>query len=383
MFKKSTHTQKLYQYHSLELKVRLFYIILMLGCTFFISFLHMEYILYKFSLLNFVEKFNTNLNFKILNQTNQNKLLDVKTDSAGKLSENYTINNIDLQHMEYPEITQYTENINQIPGFIFTEIFEAFFSYLTFSGYISFLCCLPLIYYHLYKFILPGLSFSEKNLLKYFFSLSFFLISLAHILTYNLVIPYATSFFLNFQSSLTALGESTVTSTDVSSFFMDFISKFNFKQKELAQGLFEQVPESIYVEDQKKVNFNSLTFLGRIYPWITFLINLFTIISFLFQVPLFLFTSFILFTKLKNHTKKSKIQQKTHNLTFFSGNTYLTNTKLARKVLFFILLLLTAVFSPPDLYSQFILFVPLFVVVEIFIFTLCMYIEYLDVCVCP
>lgn len=51
------------------------------------------------------------------------------------------------------------------------------------------------------------------------------------------------------------------------------------------------------------------------------------------------------------------------------------STLFFRKIYFFLLVLFTAIFSPPDLYSQLFLFIPLFIVLESFIFMILVFQE--------
>lgn len=293
---------KLYQYHSQELKWRTVYIFLTGLFSFLVVFLNAPFILYK--------------------------ILPSKTYSNSQI---------------------FTED------FIFTEIFEAFFSYLVLSGYFSFLITLPVCYYHVYKFLLPGLSYKESSLLKILCIFSLFLLLFAHLLTYNIILPYATSFFLTFQSGT-----------------------------------------NINLYPHTDVFTPQITFLGRIYPWITFLIHLFTAVSFLFQLPLFLFITFIFFFLARKDTTLEFTKETPFNVTSLFENKNLgilssgtfggisrvnpfTSPEIEtffRKILFFTLLIITAIFSPPDLYSQIFLFIPLFLIIELFLFALFFYFEY-------
>lgn len=269
---------KLYQYHSIELKSRIFYLLFTFFCTFCILFFNMEFLFYQ----------------------------------------------ILPKHFAFPLAA------DQSIDLIFTEIFEAFFSYLWLSGYLSFCIWIPFLYYHLYSFLRPGLSFKENQLLKLFLwtSLCFFLF--AHLLTYFVILPSATAFFLTFQSSSLA---------DSAAFFIPNIS-----------------------------------FLGRIYPWITFLVQIFSLVSFLFQLPLVFFFLFLIF--LKNFWQE---EDSIKLMTIPGMPSFLSfqNTLFFRKILFFFLLILTAVFSPPDLSSQIFLFIPLILIIELFLFAILFYLEYL------
>lgn len=302
---------KLYQYHSTELKFRIFYIFLTLIFCFISLFYNMEFILYK------IAPIQPSIEFSM---------------------ESIDFNNKDV-----------TSKITST-DFIFTDIFEAFLSYIVLSGYFTFLFSLPFIYYHLYKFLLPGLSYTESTLMRILFYSSLFLIIFAHLLTYTVILPYAISFFLTFQTGTP---------------FTQTINPFND-----LHNLFTSNETFIENNNAFKISPN-ITFLSRIYSWILFLIHLFTAVSFLFQLPLVLFILFLLFLKPTQSIINTSTQ------TPLNTAFQLKNTTFLRKILFFLLVLLTAIFSPPDLYSQFFLFVPLFFVIEIFIFALFFYFEYI------
>lgn len=315
---------KLHQYHSKELKIRLLYILFTWIFTFVVFFFNMDFIIYKCSFTELATAL-----------TNTNAVATRST------------------------------------GLIFTEIFEGFLSYVIFSSYLACLVTLPFIYYHTYNFLLPGISFTEAKFFKLFFNLSFCLVMIAHLIAYNLIIPYAISFFLNFQSE--------------------------FSLETLTTGL------TALNGSSNESTFWGITFLGRVYPWITFLINLFTIINFLFQLPLILFTIFVLIKPyslipLKSENKQAltteafelNLNQKNvsycnqpqlENKLTYKTNRFMTSwtiTTFLRKLLIFTLVLLTAIFSPPDIYSQIFLLIPLTFVIEIFLFLVFFYLEYLN-----
>lgn len=212
----------LLQYHSTELKLRIFYLCLSLTLSFILCFQQAEYLLYKVTSV-LLESLNNLDDSK--NELIKNLSIDVESSVMASSSSAW---------LSQPS-----------PGFIFTELLEAFWSTLLLSGYGSFLLSLPVIYYTLYKFLLPGLTHIESRLLKTFMLFSLGFILLAHLLTYYFILPYATSFFLSFQSNY---------------------------------------PQTAF-----------LSFTGRIYPVLTFILNTFSIISLLFQLPLCLFFLFIYF----------------------------------------------------------------------------------------
>lgn len=350
---------KLYQYHSTELKSRIFYLFLTFIFCFTVTFYNMEFILYKItpSVKPFQKHIQESLHAADADSemssfflfrtedAHAETLSEAKLEGAFETQTKLEPMFLDASQLEVK--TQLPHNLD----FIFTDIFEAFLSYIVLSSYLSFLLSLPFIYYHLYKFLQPGLSYTESTLFRYLFYTSLFLIVFALILTYTIILPYATSFFLTFQ-------------TGTSQTF-NGVSTEHFPE-------FQTIP--------------NIAFLSRIYSWILFLIHLFTAVSFLFQLPLLLFVLFLLILKptliYKTHVSPAegndsllagRLAALNQDLTLFKRQ----NTTFLRKLLFFLLVLITAVFSPPDLYSQFFLFVPLFFIIEIFIFALFFYFEYI------
>lgn len=298
----------LLQYHSAELKTRLFYVSLSLISSFILCFTQIEYLLYKLTSI-------------ILDGLNKNLSQESISSITGLIEEGSASPSASLS-----------------TGFIFTELLEGFWSTLLLSGYAAFILSLPVIYYNGYKFLLPGLTYLEARFLKTFLILSLVFLIFAHLLTYLLIIPYAASFFLSFQSNYPQTG---------------FIS-----------------------------------FTGRIYPALSFLLNCFSVITFLFQLPLFLFFLFLYFDFNQLTVKLSSIETKSLSLTEGLSSTFppseakgdaesLSSSKqfFFRKILFFALVLFTAILSPPDLYSQLFLFLPLFFILESFIFMILVFKE--------
>jgi sec-independent protein translocase protein TatC len=82
--------------------------------------------------------------------------------------------------------------------FIYTEVTEAFVTYLLLS--FSFACyfTFPLLAYHFYAFLKPGFHRYEAALLSYFLGFSCFLFLLANFWTYFYFLPMILEFFLSF-----------------------------------------------------------------------------------------------------------------------------------------------------------------------------------------
>jgi Sec-independent protein secretion pathway component TatC len=370
---------KLYQYHSYELKFRIFYLFLTLGFSFFSVFSNMEFILYKLLL---PPKTNQKLSLTNLNQDpiNQNLSLSEITQTLDQLPPitDQDLLKLGLIHSK-AILTPEQSTSSLLNDFIFTEIFEGFFSYLILSGYFAFIFSLPIIYYTIYHFLLPGLSYTESIIFKLTFYLSLSLLFFAHFLTYFLILPYAISFFLTFQSGPTLVPLESLM---------------------LTQSSLEESQSYLDTTLTPK-----LSFLGKLSSWISFLIQVFTAVSLLFHFPLFLFILFLIFSantsanvspgysktlvltlnqRLTKTDSNAQPKLEEHDLSktkFTKPNLpfkLFQNTTFFRKLLFFTLVLLTAIFSPPDLYSQFFLFIPLFLIIELFIFSLFIYLEYLN-----
>jgi sec-independent protein translocase protein TatC len=83
--------------------------------------------------------------------------------------------------------------------FIFTSIFEAFYSYITISFIVSFYIMLPLFIYTILGFIQVGLFLYEKHLLSTLISNILILSVLAIFFIYSIFLPLTFKFFLNFE----------------------------------------------------------------------------------------------------------------------------------------------------------------------------------------
>lgn len=88
---------------------------------------------------------------------------------------------------------------------IHTGLTEIFFSYLKISSYFAFMFCLPLISYHIYAFISPGLHKDEKAIVRFSLILVPLLFLLGIIFVYCIVMPGAWNFFLSFKTPVSGL----------------------------------------------------------------------------------------------------------------------------------------------------------------------------------
>lgn len=86
--------------------------------------------------------------------------------------------------------------------FIYTGLAEAFFSKLLLSAKAAFIFMIPLIAYHIYQFIAPGLYKHEKKFLIWSVIASPSLFYIGLLFVYNFVMPKAFLFFVSFQENL-------------------------------------------------------------------------------------------------------------------------------------------------------------------------------------
>lgn len=84
---------------------------------------------------------------------------------------------------------------------IFTNITEAFFSYINLAIYGNIMILLFLGLYHFLSFLYPGLYYKERKEIKIYLSLFFFFFFVGNIIFYKIIIPSAWSFFLAFETT--------------------------------------------------------------------------------------------------------------------------------------------------------------------------------------
>lgn len=88
--------------------------------------------------------------------------------------------------------------LSELPQFIYTDITEAFFTYLRFINFICLLFITPLFLYHLWLFLIPGLYKREKSsILKGIIIMS----SLIYI-SISYLIPNIYKFFMTYSNEL-------------------------------------------------------------------------------------------------------------------------------------------------------------------------------------
>ena len=83
---------------------------------------------------------------------------------------------------------------------IYTNLTEAFFTYLKLSSFVAFLISTPIFLWNIYAFMSPGLYKKEKRaILPYILSIPLLFYSGA-IFSYYFVFPYAWKFFISFEN---------------------------------------------------------------------------------------------------------------------------------------------------------------------------------------
>lgn len=95
---------------------------------------------------------------------------------------------------------------NADPHLIYTQLYEAFFTYLKVAMFSAAFISFPIIAGQLWMFIAPGLYRSEKRALLPFLIATPVLFFMGGALAYYVIFPYAWSFFLSFQSNTGAGG---------------------------------------------------------------------------------------------------------------------------------------------------------------------------------
>lgn len=88
----------------------------------------------------------------------------------------------------------------QEPRLIYTQLYEAFFTYIKVSAYAAIFVSFPLISTQLWLFIAPGLYRSEKKALLPFIAATPVLFLAGAALAYYFIFPVAFGFFLSFQT---------------------------------------------------------------------------------------------------------------------------------------------------------------------------------------
>lgn len=82
---------------------------------------------------------------------------------------------------------------------IYTNITEAFFTYIELSLWIALLFLIPVFLFEVWLFIIPGLYLYERQILNYLFFVFFFFIIISLLLGFLIIIPLIIKFFLGFE----------------------------------------------------------------------------------------------------------------------------------------------------------------------------------------
>jgi sec-independent protein translocase protein TatC len=180
--------------------------------------------------------------------------------------------------------------------FIFFELTEGLYTMIRISGIISLFTVMPYIFYHIWSFTIPSYYIFERQILKSFLYLFVILFILEFFFVYSIFFPK----------------------------FCEFLISFEIKPRTLGTFSIELTP--------------------RIASYVKIIIEFFSFILFIFQLP-FLFIG--LFVK-----------------------NYINSWHLCeyRKLIFFLCIILSAFLSPPELISQVFLSVLLYCIFEVILF---------------
>lgn len=83
--------------------------------------------------------------------------------------------------------------------FIYTNLTEAFTTYIQLAVVTAILILYPIVLYHVWSFLLPGLYLYEKKILRTVFVISVILYLISTTIEYNIMLPIAYDFFQGFQ----------------------------------------------------------------------------------------------------------------------------------------------------------------------------------------
>lgn len=84
--------------------------------------------------------------------------------------------------------------------FIYTDMGEAFITYVKISFFVTLYFCLPILLFHIWAFFTPGLYQKESRRLGWYLSFSFLFGTIGIIIAYFIILPVAWKFFFSFQS---------------------------------------------------------------------------------------------------------------------------------------------------------------------------------------
>ena len=239
-------------HHSLELKVRFFYTILSISSTFCTAYFYSE------------------------------QLCMILADPLLRLST--------------------STNLNPSISFIYTNLTEAFFSYLKISAFVSIVFTIPFILFQIWMFIIPGLYLHEKRKLSVILIAFFMLVILGLVIAYNFIIPIAWKFFLSFET--------------------------------------------------QNIDFLSINLQPKIDQYLSLVISILITLSISFHLPIYLYL--ILRLNILSHEW----------------------VVLKRNISLLMMFILAAIISPPDVLSQILIVIPLFLLYELVVFLIVLSNEY-------
>ena len=185
--------------------------------------------------------------------------------------------------------------VHKIDQLIYTNITEAFFTYINISIFFAIYLTIPILIYQLFFYVLPGLYNHEKNKVILFIIVSKLTLILSIFTIYNIVLPIIWSFFLEFD---------------------------NTNANEVFQ----------------------LSFEGKVNEYIYVIQNLFLSFTFCSQIPVLI----LLLLKLEVLNIHLLIKSRT--------------------IIVICCFILGALLSPPDVFSQTLLAIPLYIMFEMSIF---------------
>lgn len=103
---------------------------------------------------------------------------------------------------------------------IYTNVLEAFFTYIRLAIALGCFVSVPYVLYQTYMFLLPGLYLYEKKIFRIAYILSFFLYVTSISISYKILIPTAYQFFLGFQK----IGEDKIFNIELQAKIQEYVS---------------------------------------------------------------------------------------------------------------------------------------------------------------
>ena len=200
--------------------------------------------------------------------------------------------------------------------FVYLNITEAFTTQLQISIVMGIFISLPIFWIQIYFFLAPGLYKKEQNILFILGVISQTLLLLSTFFTKDFLLPQAWSFFLSF-------GDNT-----------GFITETIFNPDQLTQ------------ENSTQETNSSLSYMPSLGPQVTLFIEIIFAIILTSQLPIIFFLIIHWGYVRRNFLVKG------------------------RPWVIILILLWSAIISPPDLFSQIFVFIPLFTLYELTVFFL-------------